>query len=89
MFFAVVNGNYIASIGEAEREIETAISEERCLEIKRRVGMHPDAPDGFQYRLRADNLEWELVELPPAPAEDDAATLEDYEAALREVGVEV
>lgn len=47
----------------------------------------PTAPDGYQYRLRADTLEWELVELPPVEPEDDEATAEDYEAALREVGV--
>ena len=27
----------------------------------------PTPPDGYDYRLRADTLEWELVELPPAP----------------------
>ena len=27
----------------------------------------PTAPDGYAYRLRADTLEWELVELPPEP----------------------
>lgn len=30
----------------------------------------PTAPDGFDYRLKAD-LTWELVELPPMPIDDE------------------
>jgi hypothetical protein len=50
----------------------------------------PSAPSGYTYKLRADTLEWELVELPPEPdpGEEDA-TAEDYEAALKELGVRV
>lgn len=36
----------------------------------------PSAQPGYTYKLRADNLEWELVELPPVPEPemtDDAA----------------
>lgn len=47
------------------------------------------APHGYQYRLRADTLEWELVEMPPVEPEDEEATAEDYEAALKEMGVNV
>ena len=50
----------------------------------------PCAPDGYTYKLRADTLEWELVELPPEPDPgEDEATAEDYEAALQELGVRV
>lgn len=36
----------------------------------------PSAPNGFIYKLRADTLEWTLVELPPVP--------EDYEISPEE-----
>ena len=40
----------------------------------------PDAPEGSMYRLRADTLEWELVELPPAPPPSPDDELSDTEA---------
>lgn len=51
----------------------------------------PTAPDGYLYRLRASDLKWELVILPPEPAPEPEpeATAEDYEAALQELGVRV
>ena len=52
-----------------------------------------DAPEGYAYKLKADTLEWELVELPPAfeQSEDDIdeASIADYENALAELGVDV
>lgn len=38
----------------------------------------PQDPDGYQHKLRADNLEWELVELPPAP--EPSEDVDDSEA---------
>lgn len=35
----------------------------------------PEAPDGHAYLLRADNLEWELVELPPEGDIDDSEAI--------------
>ena len=42
------------------------------------IGDKPSDPSGYVYMLRADTLEWELVELPPVPEPemtdtDDAA----------------
>ena len=39
-----------------------------------------NAPDGFCYKLRADTLEWELVELPPAPEPEPSEDVDDSEA---------
>jgi hypothetical protein len=39
----------------------------------------PKAPGGYEYKLRADNLEWELVKLPPIEPEP----LTDEEALTR------
>jgi hypothetical protein len=46
------------------------------------------APDGYYYRLTTD-LKWELYELPIVKEEtDNTATVEDYQNALTELGVE-
>jgi len=56
--------------------------------VVQKIQNKPSDPNGYQYRLRADNLEWELVELPePEPIEDEAGP-EDYEQALEEMGVD-
>lgn len=46
-------------------------------EIIARIAEKPKDPDGYTYKLRADTLEWELVENPPEPEPelDDAETL--------------
>ena len=36
----------------------------------------PPAPEGYQYYLRADNLEWELVEAPEDDEIEDSEALE-------------
>lgn len=48
-------------------------------EIVGTISKKPTDPDGFAYKLRADNLEWELVELPPIEPEP----LTDEEALTR------
>lgn len=59
--YAITNG----AIGSA------GISEAEYIKIKRIVDSKPPEPDGFCYKLRADTLEWELVELPPEPEPQD------------------
>ena len=34
-------------------------------EVVERIAEMPSAPEGFVYKLRVADLEWELVELPP------------------------
>lgn len=79
IYFAVIADGFIESFGTAEREIATVITEARYNEIKSKLGNHPTAPDGYTYKLRADTLEWELVELPPIEPEP----LTDEEALTR------
>lgn len=62
------------------------ITADRYAEIAAALTAKPDAPAGFAYRL-TDALSWALEALPEV-AEDDA-TVDDYEAALRELGVDV
>lgn len=74
----VINGYIIA----------TTSDDEQYIAIMHTIQTKPEDPDGFQYKLRADNLEWELVELPePEPVDEDAGP-EDYEQALEEMGVD-
>lgn len=62
------------------------ITGEKYEEILNMIRNKPTAPDGYEYRL-TNNLEWELYELPAEEQEDEEATVEDYQAALAELGV--
>lgn len=85
----VINNGYVVAIGTG---IDGAdIDELEYNEILTAIKNKPtDTPDGFQYKLRADDLEWELVENPPAPDPgDEDARIEDLENALSEMGVPI
>lgn len=62
------------------------ITGEKYDEILNMIRNKPTAPDGYEYRLTND-LEWELYELPAEEQEDEEVTVEDYQAALAELGV--
>lgn len=47
--------------------VATEIEDEQYNAIMQKIQDKPTDLEGFQYKLRADNLEWELVELPPVP----------------------
>ena len=77
MFYFMIKdkNNYIKSYGEATAVHEEfdVIDADQFGAIQTAIDNKPqDAPDGYQYRLRADTLEWELAELPaePEPSED-------------------
>lgn len=65
MFYEFLDGNYITAIGTGFGEHE--ITSERYYAIEEIIKNIPEAPSGYLYMLRSDNLEWELVELPPDP----------------------
>lgn len=70
MFFKEVDDNYILSVSTGTGI--TKITESEYNAIMQKIRTRPTDPDGYTYKLRADNLEWELVELPPIePADDD------------------
>ncbi len=56
----VING-YIIAVSQGDENYETAIG---------KINSKPSDPTGYQYKLRADTLEWELVAV-PQPSEDD------------------
>lgn len=79
----IIVGGYILGLAEVNSGNISKDEYDRITEI---IHNKPTAPKGFDYRLK-DNLEWELYELPAPVPEDDEATIEDYEAALAELGV--
>lgn len=87
-FFKNVDGAYIGSISTGCGQTE--ISEQEYNAIHDTIHNAPAALDGFVYKLRADKLEWEPVELSPAPEpSEEPAEIEDYEKALDDMGVQL
>ena len=76
----IINGNYIVAIEKKDEQYN---------EILSIIHNAPSAPNGFTYKLKADTLEWELVELPPIDDTDEDATESDYITALQDLGVEI
>lgn len=66
-FYKVVDNGYITGIGTNGNDSADAITDAEYNHLLSLIRSAPAAPDGYTYRLRADNLEWEMVELPPAP----------------------
>lgn len=66
-YFEIDADGYVASYGTSTAEVQRSISAERFEMIAGKIRQKPTAPDGYTYKLRADTLEWELVELPPMP----------------------
>lgn len=75
MHYKIVIDNYIVALSN-ERDIKIAESEYGT--IMQKIQNKPTAPDGYSYKLRDDNLEWELVKLSPIepepPTDEEAIT---------------
>ena len=89
-YFLMRDGEYAVGIISTKDELASPLSEKEKDNILSLLCNKPNASPGFTYKLRADTLEWELVELPPEPdpGEEDAE-IEDYEQALADLGVRV
>lgn len=85
-YYKTIIDGYLVSVGTGTGGTE--ITESEYNDLLSIIHNRPTAQDGFTYKLKADTLEWELVELPPIE-EDDEATESDYIDALNELGVEV
>jgi hypothetical protein len=83
----VINNGYIIAVSTGNTGEQ--ITETEYNEILSAMQSAPTAPDGYTYKLKADTLTWELVELPPIDDTDDEATESDYITALQDLGVEV
>ena len=91
MFYKITSESYVDGIAETiKSKIEhDAISEEEYNNLLFIIRNKPTPPTGFDYKLKADTLTWELVELPPIDDTDEDATESDYITALQDLGVEV
>lgn len=69
MMYKNTENGFIISISKGAGEI--AITEEEYNSLLSIIRSAPSAPDGYTYMLRADTLEWELVENPPEPEPQD------------------
>lgn len=66
MYTRSTSGGYIIFVSP-DNSGQEIITEDEFDEIMQIIQGTPKAPKGYVYRLRADTLEWELVELPPMP----------------------
>ena len=67
MFYKTIADGYV--IGTSTPTGNTEITESEYNAILQKIQNKPTDPDGYAYKLRADNLEWELVKLPPVEPE--------------------
>ena len=74
-FYKVVSDGFINGFGTNGNDDVTEITEAEYNEIMAFFKTMPKAPDGKMYRMKADPLEWVLVD---APIEDD--DIDDAEA---------
>lgn len=68
------------SYGIGSGDVEIAKAEYES--IKEAASLSPTAPSGYAYKLRADTLEWVLVELPPAPVDEEISPEEAMEILM-------
>lgn len=78
MMYKNTENGFIVSISKGAGEI--AITEEEYTNILSIIRSAPSAPDGYTYMLRADTLEWVLVENPPEPEPPVDDEVDDAEA---------
>lgn len=64
----IIHNGYIVAIERTDDNYD---------ELMGKIHTIPEAPEGFCYRLRADTLAWELVELPDEPPVEDEPTAEE------------
>lgn len=76
-FYKVVVDGYVDGFGTNGPDNATGITEAEYHALSEMFAARPTAPEGYDYLLQDDPLEWVLVELPPDdPDVDDAEALE-------------
>ena len=70
-YYKEIVGAYVSAVGVGLNDTE--ITEDEYNEILSIIHNKPASPSGYDYMLRADTLEWELVELPPMPEPEPTA----------------
>lgn len=75
-YYKMIIDGYLVAVGNGSGGIE--ISEDEYAELLNIIRTKPVAPEGYDYRLKAD-LTWELYELPPKPEDDEISDAEALE----------
>ena len=84
MYNKTIIDGYISFVGTGE--MGEQINESEYNELMSIIHNRPIPQSGYDYKLKADTLTWELVELPPIE-DDEEATESDYITALQDLGV--
>ena len=87
MYSKLIEDGYIIAVGTGILGEE--ITESEYNELMSIIHNRPTPQNGYDYKLKADTLTWELVELPKPSDTDTDATEQDYIEALNDLGVEV
>lgn len=74
-YYAVLENNYVFCI--SENKFGECISEDMYTKISNAIKNKPTAPQGYAQVLKADTLEWELVEIPPVPPESEDVSADE------------
>ena len=64
----IVKNGYVIAVQESDADYDV---------IMQKISNKPQDTEGHIYRLRSDNYEWELVELPPEPEPDPNISAEE------------
>lgn len=75
----MIDNGFVSGIASSENPLPNPVTEAKKNEVFALLCNKPTAPEGYIYKLRADTLEWELVELPTEP--ETEPTEEDKAAA--------
>ena len=86
-FCILIRDGYVTGIASSANPLPNPVTEQKKNEVFSILCNKPVAEEGYEYRLLASTLEWELVELPPDPEPGVDATEEDYQNALVQMGV--
>ena len=84
-YCVLITDGYVSGIASSVNQLPHPITETEKNEIFSILCNKPPAPDGYDFKLKADSLKWVMVELPPDPGDD--ATEADYQNALEQMGV--
>lgn len=70
-WYAIITDGIILAIGCGNScKPETEITEAEYNKLLSIIHNRPIPPDGYDYKLKADNLEWELYEIPQEDEEE-------------------
>lgn len=91
MKYKQIEDNILTTIGESKTigETQIEISEEEYNNILSIIQSKPEDTESIVYMLNAETMQYEPYPRPEEPVIEPEATIEDYQSALSELGVNV